>query len=135
MLKPMLCLLLAIVLLNVQSLAQITSSEEKLKAKIVNWGLQKNVTVQLNSGENLQGRVTEIKDDFFAVQILQQSSIITRQVAFNEIRKLSGHTNWDATKARNYIGLGGAILGVVVLVVGLSRSNDRKPQPIIFSSR
>lgn len=135
MLKRLLCALLSITLLNAASFAQTGSKEEKLKAKIVHWGLQKNVTVQLKSGEKLQGRVTEIKDDFFAVQILQQGQIATRQVSFAEIQKLSGHNDWDANKARNYIGLAGAIGLVVFVVVNLTRSNDRKPQSVIFTPR
>ncbi|HEX4946287.1 MAG TPA: hypothetical protein VFZ34_06480 [Blastocatellia bacterium] len=135
MLKKMLCTLLSLLLFNVVNLAQTTSQEEKFKAKIVHWGLQKIVSVQLKSGEKLQGRVTEIKDDFFAVQLLQQGNITTRQISFTDVQKLSGLNEWDANKARTYIGLAGAILGVVVLVVGLTRSNDRQPKTVIFSSR
>lgn len=129
--KNILCALLC--LLNAASLAQ--TNEEKLKTKIVHWGLHKNVTVKLNSGEKLQGRVAEIKDEFFALQVLNQSPISMRQIPFREVHKLSGHTDWDAQKARTYIGLAGAILLVVYVAVNLTRSNDRQPKTIIFSGR
>ena len=129
--KKMLCALLSICLLNVASLAQ--TNEEKLKTKIVNWGLHKSVTVKLKSGEKLQGRITEIKDEFFAVQTEGQAT--TRQVQFSEVHKLSGHIAWSSQKPRNYLGLAGAIVLATFVTVNLTRSNDRKPQPVIFSGR
>ena len=132
MLKQMLCALLSILLLNAASLAQSTAKEANLKTKIVNWGLDKTITVNLNSGEKVKGRITEIKDEFFAIQIEGQST--TRQVPFKEIDKLSGHTDWGSQKTRNYIGLVGAIGLAAFVVVNLTRSHDRKPK-IIFATR
>lgn len=133
MLKQMLCILLSIVLLDVASLAQPTTKEEQLKTKIVQWGLQKKVTVKLNSGEQVKGRITEIKDEGFTVQTEGQA--ITRQVPFSEVDKLTGHTDWGSQRTRNYIGLAGALALAAFVAVNLIRSNDRKPQRIIFSER
>ncbi len=133
MLKKMLCVWLSIWLLNGASLAQPTAKEEKLKTKIVNWGLHKTVTVKLNSGEQVKGRVSEIKDEFVALQIEGQSN--ARQVRFSEIDKLSGHTDWGSQKTRNYIGLVGAIGLAAFVIVNLTRSNDRTPKTVIFSGR
>jgi small nuclear ribonucleoprotein (snRNP)-like protein len=132
MLKKLLCILLTLVLLNAASLAQAPSQEEKFKAKIVNWGLEKNVTVKLKTGEQVKGHVTEIKDEFFVVQTAARGT--TRQVKFQEIDKLTGHIDWGSQKTRNYIGLVGAIGLATFLVVKLTQSNDRKPK-IIFASR
>lgn len=133
MLKQMLCALLSIVLLITTSLAQTGSKEEKLKSKIVQWGLQKMVTVKLNSGEQVKGRITEIKDEGFTVQIEGQTAM--RQVPFSDVDKLTGHTDWGSQKTRNYIGLAGAIGLAAFVIVNLTRSNDRKPQRVIFSER
>ncbi len=132
MLKKILCTLLSILLLNAVSLAQPGSKEEKLKSKIVQWGLQKTVTVKLNSGEQVKGRITEIKDEFLALQIEGQST--TRQVLFSEVDRLTGHTDWGSQKTRNYIAFVGAIALATFVVINLTRSPDRKPQ-IIFSGR
>lgn len=132
MLKKMLCTLLSIVVLINTSLAQAGSKEEKLKSKIVQWGLQKTVTVKLNSGEQVKGRITEIKDEFFAIQTEGQAT--TRQVPFSEVDLLTGHTDWGSQRTRNYIGLAGAIGLAAFVIVNLTRSRDRKPK-IIFSPR
>ena len=131
--KKTLCALLSILLLNVTNFAQAASREEKFKAQIVNWGLDKPVTVKLNTGEQIKGRVVEIKNEFFAVQTEGQPT--PRQVKFNEVDKLSGHIDWGAQKTRNYLALVGAIGLATFVIVNLARSRDRQPKTVIFSSR
>jgi small nuclear ribonucleoprotein (snRNP)-like protein len=133
MLKKLLCILLSIGLLKVASLAQATSPEVTFKTKIVNWGLEKNVTVKLKTGEQVKGHVTEIKDEFFVVQTAARGT--TRQVKFQEIDTLTGHIDWGAQKTRNYLGLVAALGLATYLIVNLTRSRDREPKPIIFSPR
>ena len=40
-----------------------TSKAESLRRKVIEWGTNKLITVKLNSGEKLKGRVAEIKFD------------------------------------------------------------------------
>jgi small nuclear ribonucleoprotein (snRNP)-like protein len=132
MTKKILCLLLSCALLDVTSFAQTNDPVEKFKAQIVNWGLEKPVTVKLKTGEQVKGRVVEIKDDFFAVLLKTQAT--PRPVKFNEIDKLTGHIDWGATRTRNYIGLISAIGLAAFVAINLTRSRDREPK-VIFSSR
>lgn len=121
---------LLIALLPFHLLAQ--PNEEKLKTQIVNWGLNKTVTAKLKSGAKLQGRVTEIKDEFFVLEVVQQGQSQMRQMQFSEIDKLSSPFTWDAQKSRAYIGLAGAIVLAGFVITNLVRSKDRKPKTIVF---
>ncbi len=132
MLHKTLCTMLSLLLLNLMSFAQTSPEVEKLKAQIVNWGLEKPVTVKLKSGAQVKGRVVEIKDEFFAV--LTKAQATPRQVKFDDIDRLSGHIDWGATRTRNYIGLVSAIGLAAYVIVNLTRSRDRDPK-VIFSSR
>ncbi len=131
MLKKLLGALLSILLLNVTSLAQPTSNSEKLKSKIINWGLQKNVTVKLKNGEKVEGRIAEITDAYFAVQGVVAAQVTTRKVNFSEVHNVSGKGDTDVVKVRQYVSLGTAVLFAVLAVVNLSKSTDR-PKTIIF---
>jgi sRNA-binding regulator protein Hfq len=133
MLKKMLCVWLSICLLNGLSLAQSVTKEEQFRTKVVNWGLHKTVTVRFNSGKQVKGRITEIKDEFLTLQIEGQSNLCP--VRFSEIDKLSGHLNWGSQKTRNYVGLIGAMALATFVVVKITQSNDRTPKTIIFSRR
>lgn len=131
MLKKMLCALLSILLLNLTSLAQTTSKEEKLKSKIINWGLQKNVTVRLKNGEQVEGRIAEITDAYFAVQGVDAGQVTTRKVNFSAVHRISGKGETDVRKVAAYVSLGTSVLFAVLAVVQLSKSNDR-PKTIVF---
>ncbi len=114
--KKMLCALLSILLLNVASLAQ--TNEEKLKIKIVQWGLHKTVTVKLNSGEKLEGRIAEIKDDLFAVQFVDKDKVTARELRYSDVNKISGKDGGKAGKIVGYTALGVlAGVGVTFLIV------------------
>ena len=110
------------------------SKEEKLKNKIINWGLNKNVTVKLINGEKVEGRIAEIKDEYFTVQGLPLGQVTTRQVKFSEVHSISGKGETDVRKVTQYFALGSAVLFTVLAVVSLSKSNDR-PKTIVISGR
>ncbi len=131
MLKKLLSALLSICLLDGASLAQTTSQEEKLKSKIINWGLQKNVTVNLKNGEKVEGRIAEITDAYFAVQGVDAGQVTTRKVNFSEVHRISGQGETDVRKVTQYVALGSMVLLAVLAVVYLSKSNDR-PKTIVF---
>lgn len=101
----------------------------RLKEKIVNWGQNKNVSVKLKTGEQITGRISEIKDDYFAVQSVNLGQVTTRQINFDEVQSASGKGETDARTLTRYIFLGSGVLFTVLAVVSLTKSNDR-PQPV-----
>lgn len=131
MLKKMLCALLSVLLLNVASLSQTTGTAAKLKSKIINWGLQKNVTVRLKNGEQMEGRIAEITDAYFAVQGVDAGQVTTRQVNFSEVHRIASKGETDVRKVAAYVSLGTSVLFAVLAVVQLAKSNDR-PKTIVF---
>lgn len=131
MLKKLLCVWLSVLLLNVASLAQTARQEEKLKSKIINWGLQKNVTARLKTGETVEGRIAEITDSYFAVQGVQTGQVATRQVKFSDVHRISGKGETDVRKVAQYVSLGTGVLFAVLAVVSVTKSNNR-PKTIVF---
>ena len=127
--KHMLIWLLALLLTANPLLAQ--SKDEKLKSKIINWGLQKNVTVKLKNGEKIEGRIAEITDVYFAVQGVEGGQVATRKINYNEVHSLASKGETDVRKVTQYVTLGSMVLFAVLAVVNLSKSNDR-PRTIVF---
>ena len=121
MLKQTLCLLLC-VLFVVPGFAQSNNKqlekETKLKQRIVEWGTNKNVAVKLKSGEKLDGRIAEIKDDLFAMQFVDKDKVTSREIRYSDVDKISGKDGGKAGKVVGYAVLGGlAGVGVFFLVV------------------
>ncbi len=121
MLKQTLSLLLCL-LFVVSAYAQTNNKqlakEAKLKQRIVAWGTNKNVAVKLKSGEKLDGRIAEIKDDLFAVQFVAKDKVTSRELRYSDVDKISGKDGGKAGKIAGYTALGVlAGVGVVFLVV------------------
>ena len=121
MLKQTLCLLLC-VLFVVPGFAQSNNKqlekETKLKQRIVEWGTNKNVAVKLKSGEKLDGRIAEIKDDLFAMQFVDKDKVTSREFRYSDVDKISGKDGGKAGKVVGYTALGVlAGVGVFFLVV------------------
>jgi hypothetical protein len=121
MLKQMLSLLLCL-LLVIPGTAQTSDKqlvkETKLKQQLIEWGTNKIVAVKLKSGEKLEGRIAEIKDDVFAVQFVEKDKITAREIRYNEVNKLSAKDGGKAGKVVGYTALGVlAGVGVMFLVV------------------
>lgn len=121
MLKQTLSLLLCL-LFVVSAYAQTNNKqlakEAKLKQRIVAWGTNKNVAVKLKSGEKLDGRIAEIKDDLFAVQFVAKDRVTSRELRYSDVDKISGKDGGKAGKIAGYTALGVlAGVGVVFLVV------------------
>jgi small nuclear ribonucleoprotein (snRNP)-like protein len=121
MLKKTICLLLC-ALIVVPSFAQMNNKqlekETKFKQRIVEWGMNKNVSIKLKSGEKLDGRISEIKDDLFAVQFMQKDKVTSREINYSEVNKISGKDGGKAGKIVGYTALGVlAGVGVIFLVV------------------
>ncbi len=92
--------------------------EAKLKQRVVEWGTNKNVTVKLKSGEKLNGRIAEIKDDVFAVQFVDKDKVTAHEIRYSDVDKISGKDGGKAGRIVGYTALGVlAGTGVVMLAV------------------
>ena len=128
MLKQPFALLLCL-LLVVPGLAQTNhqqqEKETKLKQKLVEWGTNKNVAVKLKSGEKIEGRIADIKDENFVVQLVDKDKVTSRDIAYSTVDKISAKDGGKAGKVAGYTALGVlAGVGVVLLVmVGIWANN------------
>lgn len=121
MLKQTLAILLCL-LLVIPGAAQTSdkqlAKETKRKQQLIEWGTNKNVVVKLTSGEKIEGRLAEIKDDVFAVQFVEKDKITAREIRYSEVSKLSAKDGGKAGKIVGYTALGVlAGVGVMFLVV------------------
>jgi len=97
--------------------AKRLAQEAKYKRQIVEWGTNQNITVKLGSGEKIEGRLSEIREDSFSVQLVQQGQIEARTVRFSEIHGLSKRGGHQAGKIVGYTVLGGlSALGILAIV-------------------
>ena len=98
-----------------------TTSPEKqaeFKKRVVEWGTNKSVAVKLKSGEKLDGRIAEIKDDLFAVQFVDKDKVTSHEIRYSDVNKISGKAGSKAGRIAGYTALGVlAGVGVAFLVV------------------
>jgi hypothetical protein len=91
---------------------------EKLRRKAIEWGTNKPVTAQLKTGEKLKGRIADIKDDLFAVQLVDKDKVVARELRYSDVDKISAKDGGKAGKIAGYTALGvPAGVGVVFLIV------------------
>ena len=71
--------------------AQTPSPKEfKIKQQIVEYGTEQNVKIKLKSEEVLKGRIAEIKNDSFTLQVVDlNGQVIDRTLAYSELSKVS----------------------------------------------
>ncbi len=90
------------------------------KAKVVSWGTNKQVNIQLFSGEKIGGRIAEIKDDLLIVQLAENGQIVSREVPYENIKKISDVVG--AGKVVGYTalgvlaGIGGTIVAIMIAI-------------------
>jgi hypothetical protein len=121
MLKQTLSLLLCM-LFAVPSFAQTNNKqlekEAKLKQKVVEWGTNKNVSVKLKSGEKVEGRIADIKDDVFALQFVDKDKVTSREIRYSDVDKISTKDGGKAGRVVGYTALGVlAGIGVFMIVI------------------
>jgi hypothetical protein len=96
-----------------------TSKAEKLRRKVVEGGVNKILTVKLNSGEKLKGRSAEIKFDILAIQMMEQGKIVTREVRWDEMNNVSLVSKDEkARKIGGFIAIG--VLATLAIVIGVA---------------
>ncbi|MFN7927407.1 MAG: hypothetical protein U0Y68_05585 [Blastocatellia bacterium] len=102
-------------------LAQTNKQQEKetkLKQKIVEWGTNKNVTLKLKTGEKIEGRLAEIKDDLFTLQFVDKDKVTTRDIRYSDVDKIASKDGGKAGKIAGYTALGVlAGVGVTMLII------------------
>lgn len=96
------------------------TSEANLKQKIVEWGTNKNVSVKLKSGSKIDGRIAAINDANFTVQLVENGNVVTRDINYSDVNKISGKGGNSGGKIAGWIVLG-AVAGVGALIfIGLA---------------
>ncbi|HEX4947347.1 MAG TPA: hypothetical protein VFZ34_11810, partial [Blastocatellia bacterium] len=99
--------------------------ETKLKQKIVEWGTNKNVSVKLKSGEKIDGRIAEIKDEVFVVQLVDKDKVTSRDMRYSDVNKISEKDGGKAGRIAGYTALGVlAGIGATFLVIWAVLANS-----------
>ncbi|MFN7927406.1 MAG: hypothetical protein U0Y68_05580 [Blastocatellia bacterium] len=99
------------------SVTKQQTQEAKHKKRIVEWGTNKNVSVKLKSGSKVDGRIAEIKDENFIVQLVENGQVVNREVRYGDVEKLSAKGEPNGGKIAAWIALGAAAgVGVLVLI-------------------
>lgn len=99
-----------------------SSRQEKLRNRVVEWGPNKVVSLKLKSGEKINGRIAEIKDDALTIQMVTNGKILTRDFRWEELNKVSlSGAEHNVRRASGYIALGALATLVVIIGVGLSQ--------------
>ena len=97
-----------------------TSSQIKFKRQVVEYGTNQNVKIKLTSHETLEGRLAEIRNDSFTLQLVDQTGqVISREVSYTELSKVSKAGRQKAGSALKRGALYGAGFYAGMLLVGL----------------
>ncbi len=90
------------------------------KAKVVSWGVNKQVNIQLFSGEKIGGRIADIKDDKLVIQLAENGQIISRDVPYENIKKITDVVG--AGKIAGFTalgilaGIGGTLAAIMIAI-------------------
>ena len=96
------------------------AQEAKHKKRIVEWGTNKNVAVKLKSGSKVEGRIAEIKDANFAVQLVENGQVVNRDINYSDVDKISGKGDTSGGKIAGWIVLGAAAAVGTLVLIGLA---------------
>jgi hypothetical protein len=109
---------------------QQQAQAEKIKRRVADWGVLKQVTVKLASGEKLKGRVTEIEADFFTLRLEDRTQGATRDVRYAEVKSISAKREGAGQAVSRVLfgpaGVGGAIMLGVLVAVTLAAASQRR---------
>lgn len=112
---------------NVLAQTKTTSPEKqaKFKKQVVEWGTNKQVSVKLNSGAKIEGRVAEIQNDFFAVQsVSKEGQVASQQVNFSDINKLSPKGDAGRIAGHTVLGILAGVGAVFVTLFIIYAASD-----------
>lgn len=105
------------------SLSKQQAQEAKHKKRIVEWGTNKNVSVKLKSGSKVDGRIAEIKDENFVVQLVENGQVVSRDVRYSEVDKLSAKGETSGGQVAGFIVIGALAALGTLLLIGLALSD------------
>jgi hypothetical protein len=118
---------LIILSLSLSVHAQTNSSHEiKHKRQVVEYGTNQNVKAKLTSGEALTGRIAEIKNESFTLQLVDQAGQVTsREIAYAELSKVTkvGGEKASRTFKRGILhgaGVYAGMLAVMLVMFGIA---------------
>ena len=112
--------LTALLLLTANPAAAQSSQAESLRRKVIGWGVNKPFVVKLKSGSKIDGRVAEIKDMNFVVQLVENSQVVTREINYSDVDKISGKGGTSGGKIAGWIVLGAAAAFGTLVLIGLA---------------
>ena len=96
-----------------------SAQAQSLRRKVIEWGTNKPITAQLKTGEKLKGRIAEIKFDTLAIQLLEQGKIVTRELPWDDLNKISLNSKDEkARKISGFIAIG--VLVTIAVVIGIA---------------
>ena len=105
-----------------------TTSPEKqadFKKHVVEWGTNKQVNVKLHSGEKITGRITDIQNDFFAVQsVTKDGKVSSQSINFSDIHKLSAKGNAGSIAGHTVLGVLAGVGAVFVMLFVIYATTD-----------
>lgn len=108
-----------------------SSNEVKFKRQIVEHGINQIVRLKLVSNETLEGRISEIRNDSFRLQLVDAAGQInTRDIAYSDLSKVSKVNGRKAGSPfkRGFLMGAGIYLGMVAvaaIVVGVASAASR----------
>ncbi len=112
--------------------AQTKSSPEiKFKRQVVECGTNQNVKLKLNSNETLKGRIAEIRNDSFTLQLVDATGQVNdREIAYSELSKVSkaGGKKAGGTFKRGVLYGAGFYVGMVavgLVILGIASAASR----------
>lgn len=98
---------------------------QKIKQRVTDIGLIKEVNVKLQSGEKVKGRISEINDDAFTVRVEDKGQATTRDIRYDEVKGLSAKGDGHAGKTFAFAALGAAAgLIATVLIIYAAAGGD-----------
>ena len=101
-----------------------SAQAQSLRRKVNEWGTNKPITAQLKTGEKLKGRIAEIKFDTLAIQLLEQGKIVTRDLRWDDLNKVSlSSKDEKARKIGGFIAIGVLATIAVVIAIALNDPN------------
>jgi hypothetical protein len=98
--------------------------EVKLKQKIVEWGTNKNVSVKLKSGNKIDGRVAVINDANFTVQLVENGQVVTRDINYSDVDKLSARGETRGGSIAGWIVVGAVAAVGTLFLIGLALADS-----------
>jgi len=98
---------------------------QKIKQRVTDIGLIKEVNVKLQSGEKVKGRISEINDDAFTVRVENKGQATTRDIRYDEVKSISAKDSKGGQIAYRAIfgpaGIGGAVLLVTLVAIAAAQ--------------